>query len=355
MGQRQNRALVFALLLFTGANVLNCIFWNIRIIEMTENQILYTFSSAAQIVGALLGLTIAGYSIADSKLKDLQERDETSQEYIKELRSESFFLIWRIALSGAIVIALCLVVLSCYDKWPRMMLFFTSEVCPLFLYALLLTICLVYSLRPNALQDKRTQERKSIEESYPQNNSPEDKISLGMFVMRYNRLEELIKTYVAAVLGEDIDPRIRLYSAFDVLMQHEVFNRQICSTIDELRRYRNAVVHSTDERQYVDGDIYETLNGVFARLKAMYEKRNTNQWFESKNELLEYINQRVIGEVETTIMQMLSKDEYTARQIAEKTGFSSGRVANALRRLNDASLIMCVSSGPHRIWRRTSN
>lgn len=355
MSQCQKRLPIFALWLLTGANILNCIFWNVRIIEMTENQILYTFSSAAQIIGALLGLTIAGYSIADTKLKDLQERDETSQEYIIELRNDSFHLIWRIALSGAVVIGLCLIVLSCYDRWPRIMLFLTSEVGPLFLYALLLTICLVYSLRPDALQDKRAQERKNIEESYPQDSAAEDKVPLGMFVLCYNRLEALIKTYAADLLGENADSRMKLYSAFDVLIQYEVFDRQICSTIDELRRYRNAVVHSTDEGQYVDGDIYETLNGVFNRLKAMYENRKTDQWHESKRELLGYINQQVIGEVETAIMQMLSQNEYTARQIAEKTGFSSGRVANALKRLNDAGLIMCISSGPHRIWRRLSN
>lgn len=355
MSQYQKRVPIFVLWLLTGANILNCIFWNVRIIEMTENQILYTFSSAAQIIGALLGLTIAGYSIADTKLKDLQERDETSQEYIKELRNDSFHLIWRIALSGAVVIGLCLIVLSCYDKWPRIILFLTSEVGPLFLYALLLTICLVYSLRPDALQDKRAQERKNIEESYPQDSAAEDKVPLGMFVVCYNRLEELIKTYAADLLGENYDSRMKLYSAFDILMQHELFNRQICFAIDELRRYRNAVVHSTEEAQYVDGDIYKTLNGIFDRLKAMYENRNTSQLRNLKDNLLGYINQQVIGEVESAIMQMLSQNEYTARQIAEKTNFPLGRVSNALKRLEAAGLIMCVSSGALRFWRTVNN
>ena len=256
MSRRQINALVFVLCLLTVLNILNCIFWDVHIIEMTENQILYTFSSSAQIIGALLGLTIAGYSIADTKLKDLQVRDETSQDYIKELRNDSFHLIWWIALSGSVVICLCLVILSCYDKWPRILLFLASEVGPLFLYALLLTICLVYSLRPDALQDKREQDRKDIEDSYAPNSTIEGHVTLGMFVVCYNRLEELIKTYAVDVSGENTDLRITLSSAFDVLMQHKVFDRQICLAIDELRRYRNTVVHSTKEELYVDGDIY---------------------------------------------------------------------------------------------------
>lgn len=355
MNHRQKNILIFMFCLLTGSNLLNCVFWNVRIIEMTENQILYTFSSAAQIIGALLGLTIAGYSIADTKLKDLQDRDETSQEYIKELRNDSFHLIWWIALLGAAVIGLCLIILSCYDKWPRVMLFLTSEVGPLFLYALLLTICLVYSLRPDALQDKRTQERKSIEESYPPNNAADGMVSLGIFVMSYNRLEKLIKTYAADVSGENADLRITLYSAFDILMQHKVFDRQICFTIDELRRYRNAVVHSTKEEQYVDGDIYETLNYVLGKLNAMYENRKTPQWCQFKKELLGYINQRTIGNVESDIMQMLSQNEYTAKQIVAKTGFSSGRVANALKRLEAAGLVAYSVSGSRRFWRKSNN
>ena len=355
MSRRQINVLVFVLCLLTGLNILNCIFWNVRIVEMTENQILYTFSSAAQIIGALLGLTIAGYSIADTKLKDLQVQDKTSQDYIKELRNDSFHLIWLIALSSSVVICLCLVILSCYDKWPRILLLLASEVGPVFLCALLLTICLVYSLRPDALQDKRTQERKNIEESYPLNNAVEGKVSLGMFVVYYNRLEELIKTYAAGILGENTDPRITLYSAFDILMQHKVFDRQICFTVDELRRYRNAVVHSTEEEQYVDADIYETLRGIFDQLKTMYDNQNTKQWHKLRSDLLEYINRRIVGEVESAIMQMLSQNEYTVRQIAEKTGFPSGRVANALKRLEAAGLVVCSKSGSRYFWRKLTN
>jgi len=120
-------------------------------------------------------------------------------------------------------------------------------------------------------------------------------------------------------------------------------------------RKQNTVVHSTKEELYVDGDIYETLNYVFDKLKAMYENRETSQWHELKKELLEYINQRTIGNVESDIMQLLSQNEYTVQQIAAKTGLSSGRVAYALKRLEAAGLVVYSVSGSRRFWRKLTN
>lgn len=53
---------------------------------LSENQILYIYSSLAQVIGALLGLTIAGYSMIDSKMKSFSESDITVTEYIEDIR-----------------------------------------------------------------------------------------------------------------------------------------------------------------------------------------------------------------------------------------------------------------------------
>ena len=87
----------------------------------------------------------------------------------------------------------------------------------------------------------------------------------------------------------------------------------------------------------------------------MYENRETSQWHALKKELLEYINQRTIGNVESDIMQLLSQNEYTVQQIAAKTGLSSGRVAYALKRLEAAGLVVYSVSGSRRFWRKLTN
>ena len=64
-------------------NLINCCFFHFSNIYMTENQILYIYSSLAQVIGALLGLTIAGYSVIDSKYNPLVQLMILSQNIQK--------------------------------------------------------------------------------------------------------------------------------------------------------------------------------------------------------------------------------------------------------------------------------
>lgn len=73
--------LIYSIIIFSLINLANSVGMHITFISLVENQILYTFSALAQVVGALLGLTIAGYSIIDSKLKSIGESDNTITDY----------------------------------------------------------------------------------------------------------------------------------------------------------------------------------------------------------------------------------------------------------------------------------
>ena len=60
-----HRNIVLLILFFSALNILNSLFFKYVPLPMSENQILYIYSSLAQVIGALLGLTIAGYSVID--------------------------------------------------------------------------------------------------------------------------------------------------------------------------------------------------------------------------------------------------------------------------------------------------
>lgn len=66
----------------TAINIINCIYIKIQFVLLEENQLLYIYSSLAQVIGAILGLTIASYSMIDSKMKVYAENDDTVEEYI---------------------------------------------------------------------------------------------------------------------------------------------------------------------------------------------------------------------------------------------------------------------------------
>ena len=81
-----HKILLLSCIILSLLNLINCWIFKIEYVFLSENQILYIYSSLAQVIGALLGLTIAGYSMVDSKLKTLSEADTTITEYVEDTR-----------------------------------------------------------------------------------------------------------------------------------------------------------------------------------------------------------------------------------------------------------------------------
>lgn len=57
---------------------------------LNENQILYLFSSASQVIAAIFGLIITGYIFLRNELDRKADKDETLEEVILLLKSEYF-------------------------------------------------------------------------------------------------------------------------------------------------------------------------------------------------------------------------------------------------------------------------
>ena len=128
---------ILSLIVLSCLNLYNSIFSNISLIFLTENQILYIYSALAQIIGALLGLIIAGYSIIDSKIKTLGDEDHTITDYTDELRHEYFTALIYIIVLSIMDILFCLIVLSIYNNIFHICLsFFMTETIIIFVFSI---------------------------------------------------------------------------------------------------------------------------------------------------------------------------------------------------------------------------
>lgn len=79
------------------------------------------------------------------------------------------------------------------------------------------------------------------------------------FVAYYNRLEALIIGYATELMNQELKltksykyvsnekKQIQIIQALEILNMKEIINRNIFIKIDELRRYRNALVHSLED------------------------------------------------------------------------------------------------------------
>ena len=86
--------------------------FKVNIIWLNENQVLYLFSTGAQVVAGLFGLTLAGYTFLNDKLEKEAINDDPLYDAIEELRKIYYKMIKRIGIIGVISIALCMLNIS---------------------------------------------------------------------------------------------------------------------------------------------------------------------------------------------------------------------------------------------------
>ena len=169
-------------------NLINCWIFKIEYVFLSENQILYIYSSLAQVIGALLGLTIAGYSMVDSKLKTLSEADTTITEYVEDTRHDYYISLMYIIILSTINIILCLIVLAVYDNVFNLLApFFTTETVIIFVYIMIELIQFVCYLNPNTIKEKGSLDKDSIDAEYKTKTvESEPSENFSPFITDYN-------------------------------------------------------------------------------------------------------------------------------------------------------------------------
>lgn len=209
----------------TAINIINCIYIKIQFVLLEENQLLYIYSSLAQVIGAILGLTIASYSMIDSKMKVYAENDDTVEEYIDEGRRECYRCFLFIIVFCILDIIFCLMTIATYSNNLNIYTpFLMTESIILFVFVLIEIFRFVMYLNPNEVSEKGEKDKKEIDLLYEKNN--DDKLNskdnlkatFSMFVTNYNQLEQtLIKLARKVINSEDSYYKIKIFDALDIL------------------------------------------------------------------------------------------------------------------------------------------
>lgn len=328
--------LVYCIIIFSLLNIANSVEIHITFINLVENQILYIFSALAQVVGALLGLTIAGYSIIDSKLKSMGESDSTVTDYTEDLRNDYFFSLMMIIILSVIDILLCILILCIYNNFFNIIApFLMNQSILLFTFIMIEITYFVNFLNPNKIKEKGSADKETIEFSFEKNSEkvPEDD-SFSPFVTYYNLLEKLIKDYACELVNSSYSSnKLKIVDALYVLVKYEVISKQTSSIIDELRRYRNALVHSLDTDKTVNKRAFQELEKIYTTLKDIYDNRNNQELFDEKRyAFFDYSSQLGYGEIENKIISYLK--EHSQATISELSDYLGLSRASTIRRLN---------------------
>lgn len=272
-----NSAKLSLILTFSVVVIWNVVGTNIPILHLSENQSLYIYSSAAQVIAAVYGLTVAGYGFLRTQQDRLIDKDETLVEIISRIQLQQhngFILItW---ISGlAIIVALLAIALREVDSSIiRALALNTASA--LFMTSLAWTALFVAdALRPEkiikASESIKEEITAATNEYYAHTVDREEPHSkpgnLGQFLKSFNEIERRLEAYAEryfykTVVGAALEsfslkstPTIQTtgkrlrwtkIKIIRALVSQKLILPQLANELMILVKYRNALVHGND-------------------------------------------------------------------------------------------------------------
>lgn len=273
--------------------------WVMPIVQLSENQALYVFSSQAQIVAAIYGLTITGYIFLHGQQERLADRDKTLIDTLNDIKvSQHAFITFLTLVSlSAIFFALFAIVFR-ESSNALLKVVIQNSAAAMFFIALICTGHFVReAMRPNKIEEASEKIKKTIEKRKAQPVTP-DQLSRGRFdsdngvsnaqvnnggsrslnnpstkkassfeefLAYYNKIERSLDVFTDQYLArakldksdlsrfpsydENKEKRRSAWSRSEVvrIMRVQGFiNQKFADELSELIRYRNALVHGRD-------------------------------------------------------------------------------------------------------------
>lgn len=302
---------------------------------LSDDQLLYIFATIAQVTGGLLGLTLAAYTLIDDKLKKIGDTEETSLDYTNRIRSESFHNLVLISVLSISTIILSLLLLSLYrNKNMEITIFFILETVYLFLDLLAEIYAFISNANPNNIAIKKEAEKELFDSEYP-TLSKYDAKSFGTFITYYNLLENSIKTLAQTLIfNQNINTQLQIMDALDILRDHKIISQKCYAQINELRLYRNSLVHSTENTEIVNPALFEILQKIYDLLFSITTAFGNNEMYtKSINDLNIYINS-LPSKIDVEILEfIIAHPRADIRDIAGSLNISISSASRKMQKL----------------------
>lgn len=244
---------------------------------LNENQLLYLFSSMAQIIGSVFGLTLTAYVFFVDKFRESAKNDDTYYDATISLLRQFFNTLILIAVICGLTILTCILGIISLHNWTTAYPLLINESVLLFVLAVASILLFgVMLLDPEKLDKEIKRQAESL-------HGPEKNDRLGdftEFLRYYNLLQEVVvnfasslvyNTEVSSQFFRDFKPQI--IQSLKVLNGKQIINDALSAEINDFRIYRNGLVHGIDftiPQSTCDRvkEIYNAINKVYEIYKS---------------------------------------------------------------------------------------
>lgn len=318
-----------------------------------ENQILYIFSSIAQVTGGLLGLTFAAYTLIDEKLKKIGDKEKTSEDYSKQVRVDSFEKLIYISVLSICSILLSLLVIALYRiSFLEFAIFFMLESVYVFLSLLVEIYSFIKDANPNAIEIRKKEEKTLFDSEYSDSQDYSEK-SFGTFITYYNQLEDTLRTLAAHLVNNNnSNLRPQFLEALDILKDKNIISAKCYGQINELRLYRNSLVHSTENDKTVNIQLYEILEKIYSLLSEIVNTYTNNEELNTSliNKLESYVDTLPSKLDQDLIDFFLTHSTATTNEVANVLNISIPMAKRKLQKLSSYGYINRSGNNRYSKW-----
>lgn len=264
---------------------------------LSEEKHLYIYSTQAQVIAAIYGLTVTGYIFLRNNQDKQKESDSTKIDAINLTQNNERVLLFALTFFSLSTILLAVFTLVSFDDKINVVRVVSKNLCTAFFIMTILLFCyfILYVLRLDKIEKASEEIKKSIdehernktsatqsssdingnesnlndsdtiEEKNENQNYDKTTDSLALFLYKFNQLESFINRLLdklysdqAQSIGIDLIPA-QYYSsprkwkrhrpisiALNELVKCGKINSRLNNDLMEVIKYRNALVHGQD-------------------------------------------------------------------------------------------------------------
>ena len=243
---------------------------NASIFPLNENQVLYLFSTTAQVLAAIYGLTLTGFVFFRNELSREEAEDETLSEAVESLKARYFAFLAFITLLVLLTFAMSNLAMSSESGVrPILNVLLINSGQSVFATSLLAIAYFIFDVtspRRIEVASKALQDKVDPTHGFPTKGSLEE------FLRNYNQIEMLLYEYgyssniISSSYSSKPSRRASNARLAEILARNERITKSLYLRLRDLITLRNSIIHGAEP--VVSGDLVAESSNVLRELRT---------------------------------------------------------------------------------------
>ncbi|TVO94049.1 hypothetical protein [Shewanella algae] len=219
------------------------------LLSLNENQIFYLYSTSAQVLAGVYGLTLTGFIFFRNELSREEFEDDTLTVAVDSLKERYFNMLLFVTALSIFTLIMSNLVISSESSAQTMFntIIMNTAQSAFFINLLVIAYFIFDVIAPKRIE----KESKVIQQKVDPTPEAEDKGSLESFLTNYNKLEYILQKYGQAYQSEfegvsRSRRRISNVRLAEFILRAERINQGLFGEIKSLISLRNSIIHGAE-------------------------------------------------------------------------------------------------------------